>query len=125
MAWLLAAYGHRLERLSISIEGHYGPLSECYGIVPIIVVRGTQSDGAPETRETLSTRELCGYAETLFVRLHPTVRFTRDSGRDVRHVASSQTFARADVSAHRRLELLRRFGSLSSYSNHAATPSWR
>ena len=27
-AWLLAAYGARLERISLTLEGYYGPLGE-------------------------------------------------------------------------------------------------
>ena len=115
-AWLLAAYGPRLERVSLSLEGHYGPLSECYGIVPITVVRGVRSDGTPESRETLPTREICGRAEGLFVRLFPMVQFTGDTVRDMRHVASSRSVTAADVSAHRRLELLMRYGPISATS---------
>ena len=40
--WLLAAYGQRLKKISLSIEGYYGPLEECYGIVPVALVRGPQ-----------------------------------------------------------------------------------
>ena len=29
-SWLLAAYGSRLASELLSLEGHYGPLSECY-----------------------------------------------------------------------------------------------
>ena len=77
-AWLLAAYGTRLERVSLSLESYYGPLSECFGIVPVTLDRGVRSDGSPETRETLPSREVCGHAEGLFTRLYPMVRFTRE-----------------------------------------------
>ena len=111
-AWLLAAYGARLERISLTLEGYFGPLTECYGIVPISLIRGITSDGSPETKETLPSRDVVAHAESLFTRLHPSVRLTHDPGCDVRHVASSTGWAAADVSGHRRLELLRRFGRL-------------
>ena len=111
-AWLLAAYGPRLERVSLGLEGHYGPLNECFGIIPIVIVRGFRSDGTPETRQTMPTSEICGHAESLFSRFFPMVHFTRDSSDDVRHVASSRSMFAADVSAHRRLELLREFGRI-------------
>jgi hypothetical protein len=104
-AWLLAAYGPRLERVALSLESYYGPLSECFGIVSMVLDRGVRSDGSPETRETMPSREVCGHAEVLFTRLYPMVRFTRESVRDVRHAASSRTFAASDVSAHRPADL--------------------
>ena len=76
-AWLLAAYGTRLQRVALSLESYYGPLSECFGIVSVVLDRGVRSDGSPETRETLPSREVCGHAEGLFTRLYPMVRFTR------------------------------------------------
>ena len=42
-AWLIAGYGRRLERVSLSLEGYYGPITECYGIVPITIGRETPS----------------------------------------------------------------------------------
>ena len=74
-SWLLAAYGPRLAGISLSLEGHYGPVSECYGVVPLVVTRGVQSDGTPETRDTLPTLEISTRAETLFMRLCPEVAF--------------------------------------------------
>ena len=50
--WLIAAYGLRIAAVSLMIEGHYGPLADCYGIVPITLERGLGPDGRPETRET-------------------------------------------------------------------------
>ena len=76
-AWLLAAYGTRLQRVALSIEGYYGPVTDCYGVVSVVLDRGVRSDGTPETRETLPSREVCGHAEVLFTRLYPMVRFTR------------------------------------------------
>lgn len=111
-AWLLAAYGARLQRVALSIEGYYGPVTDCYEIVSVVLDRGVRSDGTAETRETLPSREVCSHAEALFTRLYPMVRFTRQAVRDVRHVASSRTFAATDVSAHRRIELLRQYGQL-------------
>jgi hypothetical protein len=54
-AWLIAAYGRRLERVSLSLEGYYGPVAECHGIVPITIGRGIRPDGTTECRETLPT----------------------------------------------------------------------
>ena len=65
----------------------------------------------PETRETLPTREVCHLAERLFHRLCPGLSFDHDNVRDVRHVASSRRVEASDVTAHRRIELLRRYGS--------------
>ena len=33
-SWLVAAYGARLAGLSLSLQGHYGPITECYGACP-------------------------------------------------------------------------------------------
>lgn len=108
--WLHAVYGPRLAAISLSLEGHYGPVSECYGVVPILVTRGVGVDGASETRETLPTAEIIARSEELFSRLHPHVQFTHSNSRDVRHIASSRSVASSDVSAHRRMQLLTRFG---------------
>ena len=96
--------------MSLTIEGHYGPLADCYGIVPITLERGLGPDGRPETRETMPTRDVCGQAERLFQRLRPEMRFDHDGIRDVRHIGSSELVRASDVSAHRRIELRRRFG---------------
>ena len=108
--WLIAAYGSRIAAVSLTIEGHYGPLADCYGIVPITLERGLGPDGRPETRETLPTREVCEQAEVLFQRLYPKMRFDHNSVRDVRHVGSSKFVRASEVSAHRRIELRRRHG---------------
>lgn len=113
-AWLIAAYGRRLERVSLSLEGYYGPVAECYGIVPITIGRGARADGTTETRETLPTKEIRDRAEALLARLVPSVACTRDSGRDVRHIVSSLLVKAEDISAHRRVELLRRHGGLTA-----------
>jgi hypothetical protein len=112
--WLIAAYESRLAAVSLSIEGHYGPLTDCYGIVPITLARGIGAGGVPETRETLPTREVCDQAEQLFRRLYPAVHFDRDNVRDVRELASSRLVDSADVTAHRRIELRRRYGSVDA-----------
>ena len=49
--WLIAAYGSRLAAISLSIEGHYGPLADCYGIVPITLNRGHGTDGSRDPRD--------------------------------------------------------------------------
>jgi hypothetical protein len=108
--WLIAAYGSRIAAVSLEIEGHYGPIADCYGIVPITLERGLDPDGRPETRETLPTREVCRRAEALFQRLCPEMRFDHDGMRDVRHIASSGLVRASDVSGHRRIDLRRRFG---------------
>lgn len=108
--WLIAAYGPRIAAVSLTLEGHYGPVTDCYGIVPITLDRGAGPAGGPETRETLSTREVCDQAERLFRRLCPDVTFDHNGGRDVRHLGSSRLVSAADVTAHRRIDLLRRYG---------------
>ncbi len=108
--WLIAAYGPRIAAVSLEIEGHYGPLADCYGIVPITLERGPGPNGQQETRETLPTRQVCRQAERLFRPLRPEMRFDHDNMRDVRHVASSPLVKASDVSAHRRIELRRRYG---------------
>jgi hypothetical protein len=108
--WLIAAYGSRIAAVSLTIEGHYGPLADCYGIVPITLERGLGPDGRPESRETLPKRDVCERAEALFQRLWPEMRFDHDGRRDVRHVGSSRLVKASEVSAHRRLELRRRHG---------------
>jgi hypothetical protein len=119
-AWLIATYGPRLERISLSLEGYYGPLSECHGIVPITLDRGVRPDGTAETRETLPSREICDHAEALLARLVPGIRCTRDPVRDVRHVASSELVVARDVSAHRRIELLRAYGPLPTAATRSS-----
>lgn len=111
--WLMAAYGARIAAVSLEIEGHYGPLFDCYGIVPITLERGHDPDGHPETRQTLPTLEVCGRAEALFQRLCPGMRFDHENSRDVRHVGSSRLVRASDVSAHRRIELRRLHGVLA------------
>lgn len=108
--WLIAAYGARIAAVSVQIEGHYGPLFDCYGIVPIMPERGRDADGHPKTRQTL---EVCGRTEPLFQRLCPAIRFDHDNGRDVRHVTSSQLVRASDVSAHRRIDSCRLHGVLA------------
>ena len=118
-SWLLAAYGARLAGLSLSLQGHYGPITECYGVVPITLARGLQPDGTEETRETLPSRELCGHADALLTRLAPGIRCLRDPGRDVREIASSRFLKAGDVSAHRKVELLRKYGRLSAVTHRS------
>ena len=55
-AWLIAAYGGRIERTSLWLEGYYGPVSECYGITPVTLDRGVRPEAGEETRETLPWR---------------------------------------------------------------------
>jgi hypothetical protein len=109
-AWLLAAYGPRLARISLTLEGYYSHPSECYGIVPITLDRGVRSDGSQETRESLPGQEVRNHADALIARLVPGIRCTRDPVRDVREVASSRLLAAADISAHQRITLLRAYG---------------
>lgn len=111
-AWLIAAYGGRIVRISLWLEGHYGPVSECYGIAPVTLVRGVRTDGSEETRETLPSREIRDHAEALFSRLCPGIQFIRIPGRDVREVASSDVMSADGISAHRKIELLRAYGPL-------------
>ena len=111
-AWLIAAYGGRIERISLWLEGYYGPVSECYGIAPVTLDRGVRPEGGEETRETLPSREVRDHAEAVFSRLCPGIQFNRNPGRDVREVASSDLMSAEGVSAHRKIELLRAYGPL-------------
>lgn len=111
-AWLIAAYGGRIERISLWLEGYYGPVSECYGIAPVRLDRGVRPEGGQETRETLPSREIRDHAEALFSRLCPGIQFIRIPGRDVREVASSGLMSADGVSGHRKIELLRAYGPL-------------
>lgn len=103
-AWLVAFYGGRITQLVLILEGFYTAGSSFWGIVPS-VVRATG-----ETRETLPSRDLLAWAEEVFIRLLPSAAFDKTSGRDVRDVACSLIVRSSDVSAHRRLELLGRYG---------------
>lgn len=81
--------------------------------MPITLERGVRPDGTSESRATLPTREIRDRAEALLGRLVPTIRCMRDSGRDVREIASSSLIRAGDVSGHRRIELLHKYGVLS------------
>lgn len=115
--WLIAAYGARIAAVSLVIEGHYGPIADCYGVVPITLDRGHGPDGMQESRETLPTREVCEQAERLFLRLRPEIHFDHDGRRDVREVGSSRLVKASDMTAHRRIELRRRYGSVISVTS--------
>jgi hypothetical protein len=106
--WLIACYGPRITALSLTLEGFYSPGPEYYGIYPSI----TRAEG--ETHETLASREVRDLAESVFRRLFPHVRFERAPSRDVRHIARSDLVKAGDVSAHRRIKLLVRFGRSGS-----------
>jgi hypothetical protein len=111
-SWLLAAYGARLEGLSLALEVYYGPVTECFGIVPITLNRGVRPDGTSESQETLPSRQIRDHAEALLGLLVPSIRCIRDPVRDVHEVASSSFVRARDVSGHRRIELLRKYGGL-------------
>jgi hypothetical protein len=102
--WLIACYGARMQSITLVLEGFYTGEPEYYGILPWI----DRTDG--ETRETLPSREVRDLAERIFIALLPQARITRESSRDVRDIARSDRVAAANLSAHRRLELLDRFG---------------
>jgi hypothetical protein len=102
--WLIACYGPRVTALSLTLEGFYSPEPGYYGIHPSIA----RAKG--ETRETLPAREVRDLAETVFPRIFPQARIERAPSRDVRHIARSELVKAGDVTAHRRIELLARFG---------------
>lgn len=102
--WLVACYGPRLEAISLTLEGYYTSDPEYYGILPWI----TRGEG--ETRDTLPSRQVRDLAEGIFARLLPQARIDRNTSRDVRDVARSGRVDASCVSAHRRVELLTRFG---------------
>lgn len=112
--WLIAAYGQRLKAVSLYLEGHYGPPHECHSITVFTLDRGAGVDGIPETQESLQRTDVCAQAERLFLHLCPHFQFDHDNVRDIRDVARTRRVEAADVSAHRRIALLRRFGTLAS-----------
>lgn len=101
--WLITVYGARLAGIRLTLEGYYIGGRAFDGIVPLLA----RAEG--ETRATLPSAEVRDRAEAVFLALCPRARITRGLG-DVRDVASSRRVAAAEVSAHRRLELLRRLG---------------
>jgi hypothetical protein len=103
-AWLIACYGPRVTAVSLTLEGFYSPGADYFGIRPSIA----RAEG--ETRATLSSREVGDLAETVFRRLFPQARIERAPSRDVRDIARSKLVKAGDVTAHRRIELLARFG---------------
>lgn len=102
--WLIAAYGPRLASVYLTLEGYYTADPVYWGIVPML------ERGAGESRETLPSGEVRDRAEAVIAVLCPDARLTRESMRDVRDVARSRRVSPADVSGHRRLDLLGRFG---------------
>lgn len=102
--WLIACYGPRIHMIALSLDGFYTALPEYYGIVPSIV------RGEGETRETLPSREVRDLAEAVFTSMLPAAQFERGTSRDVQDVAWSRHVEAQEVTAHRRLELLARFG---------------
>jgi hypothetical protein len=102
--WLIACYGPRVTAISLTLEGFYSPLPEYYGIYPWI----SRADG--ETRETLSSSEVRNLAEPVFRHLFPQAQIERTPSRDVREIARSARVEAKDVTAHRRIDLLARFG---------------
>ncbi|HPG21914.1 MAG TPA: hypothetical protein PLH75_03885 [Amaricoccus sp.] len=107
-AWLVALRGARITQRVLTLEGFCAADPIYWGIVPSI----GRADG--ETRETLPSRDLQALAEEVFARLLPAAAFDKTSGHDVRDVARSVIVRSSDLSAHRRLELLGRFGRPSA-----------
>lgn len=102
--WLIACFGPRLDEISLTLEGRYTSAPEYYGILPWVL----RAEG--ETRDTLSLRQVRHLAEGVFVSLFPQARLDRNTSRDVRGVAQSGRVRAVRVTAHRRIELLTRFG---------------
>mgnify|MGYP000938703715 CR=1 FL=1 len=105
--WLVACYGVRIRGLRLVLEGYYSGLPEYYGILPWIDRAGG------ETRISLPSREARDLAEGVFTDLLPGAQITRQGSRDVRDIARSSYIVASEVSAHRRIELLARFGQPS------------
>lgn len=102
--WLIAVYGARLASVRLTLEGHYSGDQIFHGLLPSVV------RAAGETRDTLPFREVKDRAEAAFILLCPRARIARGLG-DVRDVASSRRVMAGEMSAHRRLHLLRRLGN--------------
>lgn len=101
--WLIAVYGARLASVHLTLEGYYSSDQVFHGVLPLV------GRAAGETHETLPYREIRGRAEAAFILVCPRARIARNLG-DVRDVASSRHVTAGEISAHRRLDLLRRLG---------------
>lgn len=99
----IAIYGARLAGVRLTLEGYYSGDQVLHGVLPLFE-RATS-----ETRDTLPFREVKDRAAAAFVVLCPRARIARDLG-DVRDVANSCHVTAGEMSAHRRLDLLRRLG---------------
>lgn len=102
--WLVACYGERIRGLQLVLEGYYTGRPEYYGILPWI----DRADS--ESKITLLSREARDLAEAVFTTLLPAAQITRQGSRDVCDIARSSYILASEVSAHRRIELLARFG---------------
>lgn len=112
-AWVLAAYGPRLVRLSIFLDGYAAdagaPLSEAWGL-GFQLERGVDADCRPEDRTTLRGSAVRFAAERVLVRLLPGL-FLTHAPRDIVEIGR---VAVDPVSAHHAIPLLKRHGSLAS-----------
>ncbi|MER2508982.1 MAG: hypothetical protein ABTQ27_09495 [Amaricoccus sp.] len=101
--WLIAVYGARLVSVHLTLEGYYSRDQVFHGLLPLV------EHAAGETPDKLPFREIRDRAEAAFIVFCPRARIARNLG-DVREVASSRRVTEGEISAHRRLDLLRRLG---------------
>lgn len=102
--WLIACYGDRIRGLRVELEGYYTGRPEYYGILPWL----DRAEG--ETKLSLPATEVRDLAEAVMTTLLPAAQITRQGSRDVWQIAASPYIVASEVSAHRRIELLARFG---------------
>lgn len=102
--WLVACYTDRIRGLQLVLEGYYTGRPEYYGILPWI----DRADS--ESKITLPSTEVRDLAEAVFTTLLSAAQITRQGSRDVCDIARSPYIVTGEVSAHRRIELLARFG---------------
>lgn len=102
--WLVAIYGSRLDAVVLTLQGFHTSAPHYYGIVPWLA----RSEG--ETPDTLPSRQVQDLAERVFTSLFPEARIDPATPCDVCDVARSGLVTASRITAHRRLELLSRFG---------------
>lgn len=104
-AWLLAAHGSRLVRLSIFLDGYVAdagaPLSEAWGL-GFQLERGVDAEGRPLDRTALRGSAVRFVGERVLARLLPGLRFTH-APRDIVEICR---VAVDPVSSHRAIPLL-------------------
>jgi hypothetical protein len=115
--WLIAASGGRLDVVSLTLAGyHYWGSRTEYHSVRVLSVRGRLLEQAPG--RLFLPREAKALAEFLVARMVPGLAFTRENFDLQEH---GYALARqADLSAHERLALIARHGTLDQIRKRLA-----